>query len=466
MTPTETPTRHLARFVHGSRWDLLPLRVQHEALRAFVNWVGCAYGGSNHTAVERALAAARSLSASQECTVIGRRERLDPLGAALINGLSVGVNAFDDAHVQTVIHPAAPTVSALLAHAEQRRVSGPDFLLALVLSHEIQCRLSCAVAVAPATSHLGHFLTGLTGAAGVAAGVAKVAGLSEQQILWAIGLGVMQGSGFRSSHGSMASPFIPGDAGRNGLLAARLAEQGFTCSEEPLNSPNGMMQVVGRPADVGQLVDGLGQRWECMNVAIKPFPNGCVVHAATDACLELTRSPEFDSAQIARVDLEVSPLTMQLADRRVPKDACEAWVGLYHWAAATLLHRQAGLAQASDEAVLEPAVIELSRSVFARAEPGLKTDEARAYVTLYDGRRIEAEARPHVGSAGRPLSDAQLEEKFLSQVQPRIGAKSAVELWNRCWELPDADDVAASAPGYWGGSAPLSETQTTIARAS
>jgi len=392
----------------------------------------------------------QTLSSSLECTVIGRSERLDPLAAALINGLSVGVNAFDDAHVQTVIHPAAPTVSALLAHSEQSPVSGQNFLHALILSHEIQCRLSCAVAVAPASSHLGHYLTGLTGAAGVAAGLAKAMQLSEQQIVWAIGLGAMQGSGFRSAHGSMASPFIPGDAGRNGLVAARLAAQQFTCSDEPLNSPNGMLQVVGRPADLTPLLEGLGHHWECMNVAIKPFPNGCVVHAATDACLEIARSNAIEADEIARVDLSVSPLTMQLADRREPKDACEAWVGLYHWAAATLLHRQAGLAQASDDAVLEPGVIELSRSVFAKADPELKTDEARVIVTLHDGRQLAASALPHVGSAGRPLSDSQLHDKFLSQVQPRIGEPAAAELWNRCWNLPNARDVATSAPGYWG----------------
>lgn len=104
------------------------------------------------------------------------------LGAALLNGLSVSAHAFDDAHLETVAHPGAPTVAALLAHAEQYPVSGVDFLHALVLSCEVQCRLACALAVAPASCDLGWYMTGVTGAVGVAAGVGKLMGLSERQL--------------------------------------------------------------------------------------------------------------------------------------------------------------------------------------------------------------------------------------------------------------------------------------------
>ncbi|MEY4140143.1 MAG: hypothetical protein RLZZ371_2325 [Pseudomonadota bacterium] len=443
-------TRQLARFVHQSRWTDLPEAVQHEAVRAFLNWVGCAHSGAFSSAAETALPVLQALSGAQVCTVIGRGIRLDPLNAALFNGLSVGANAYDDAHIQTVIHPAAPTVSALLAYAEQHPVTGTDFLHALILSHELQSRLSCALAVAPASCHLGHYMTGLIGPIGVAAGVGKLMGLSEQQLVWAMGAAAMQGGGFRSSHGTMCATFIPGDAARHGLLAAHLAANNFTCQEEPLTSPNGLLSAVGRPANPEALLERLGQHWECMNVAIKPFPNGCVVHATTDACVQIVQAHQFAPEDIERVELQVNKLAVSLADRKAPKDSYEAQISLQHWAAAVMQHRRAGLDEATEASVHEPAISAMRDRVVVSIADDLQGDEARATVVLRDGRKLAAEARPHVGSAARPLSDVQLEAKFLAQTEHLLGAARARELAASCWRLPQVTNVGRAAPGHWG----------------
>lgn len=448
--PANMYTRRLARFVHRSRWSEVPAAVQHEGLRAFVNWVGCAHGGAFHPAASGAFPVLQALSGTSVCTVIGRGVKLDALNAVLLNGLSVGANAYDDAHIQTVIHPAAPTVAALLAYAEQHPVSGTDFLHALILSHELQSRLSCALAVAPARCHLGHYMTGLIGPIGVAAGVGKLMGLNEQQLVWAMGAAAMQGSGFRSSHGTMCATFIPGDAGRNGLLAAHLAANNFTCQEEPLTSVNGLLSAVGNPANPEALVDRLGEHWECMNVAIKPFPNGCVVHAATDACVGIVREHPFAAEDIERVELQVHPLAVSLADRKMPKDTYEAQISLQHWAAAVLQHRSAGLAEATEASVHDPAIKALRERVIVNIADDLQADEARAAVVMRDGRRFAAEVRPHVGSAGRPLSDEQLTAKFLAQTEDMLGSERAKELAAICWKLGQVSDVGRAAPGCWG----------------
>lgn len=444
------PTRVLARFARQSSWTDLPAPVRHEATRAFLNWVGCAYGGTSHACVDLALAGLTKLGSSGACRVIGRTVRLDAMGACLINGLSVGLHAYDDAHVQTVIHPAAPTVAALLAHAERQPVSGVDFLHALVLSHEIQSRLSCALAVAPARSHVGHYMTGLIGSVGVAAGLGKLMGLSEQQLIWAMGLAAMQGGGFRSSHATMAAPLIPANAGRSALLAAHLAAQGFTCQDEPLTSPNGLLTVVGAPSNPSALTKDLGMHWECMNVAIKPFPNGCLIHAATDVCLELVRAADFSPGEIDKVDIHVHPLSLSLTGRRDPRDAFEAQVSLYHWAAAALVRGKAGLHEATDACVTDPDIIQLQSRIQGHVAEDLCADEARATLSLCDGRKVHAEVRPHLGSAKRPLDDGQLETKFLEQVEAVIDPLQARELAGICWHIQNTPDVGRAAPWAWG----------------
>lgn len=443
-------TRPLARFAHQTRWSDLPNAVQHEAVRAFVNWVGCVYGGVSHPATGSAMGALGELSSSGKCTVLGHPRRRDPLDATLLNGLAASANAYDDTHLSTIAHPTAPTAAALLAHAELHRVSGPDFLLALVLSNEIQSRLSCALTVAPASCQLGFYMTGLTGAPGVAAGVGRLMGLSEQQIVWAIGIGATQGGGFRATHGTMCGGFVPANAGRSGLLAAHLAAGNFTCHEDSLAGANGFLQVFGQPSNPEALTDRLGEHYECMNVAAKPYPAGCLVHPSIEACLQVVDSEAFSSHDVERIELEVSKLGLGLTGKREPEHAYDAQVSIYHWAAAAIYSRRAGLEEASDECVLNPAVVALRKRITATVADDLEADAARVAILLRDGRRLEATVGPCLGSAWRPMTDEQIEAKFLAQTEPILGAERARQLVRHCWDLPATHDVGRAAPGCWG----------------
>lgn len=449
-TDADSATRAIAAFVHGCTWDELPEATRHASLRSFVNWVGCAMGGASHLSVSRALGGLAPLSASQACTVIGHHHRFDPLNAALLNGLSASAYAFDDTHLASIAHPTAPTVAALLAYAEQHPVSGRDFLVALTLSNEVQCRLSAALGVAPADSHLGLYMTGMTGAAGVAAGIGKLMGLSEQQLVWAIGMGAMQGSGFRATHGSMCGGIVPAVAGKAGLLAAHLALADFTCSNDGLAAHNGFLDVFARHANVAALTTALGTEFECMNVVAKPFPAGVLLHAAIDACLALCRDYRLKAEEIQAVSVQVHRLALEITGKRTPRHAYDAQVSLYHWVAAVLTHGRAGIHEASDSCVHEPAVIALRARVDAVAAPDLQTDEARVSVTLRNGLQFSAEVHPCLGSPGRPMSDVQLEEKLIGQATSRVTEAEARMLAQHCWALPSAPSVRDAAPGFWG----------------
>ncbi len=443
-------TRQLAQYVHQSRWSDLPEPVRHEAVRAFVNWVGCAFGGATHSAVSSALAAVRELSTSSQCSVLGSAQRLDPLNAALINGLSASAYAFDDTHLSSIGHPTAPTAAALLAYAELHPVAGPDFLHALIIANEVQCRLSCALAVPPAQVHVGLYMTGLVGAIGVAAGIGKLMGLSEQQLVWAMGIGATQGGGFRATHASMCSGFIPANAGRNGFFAALLAAKNFTCTEDALGTTNGFLQVFGNPPNIEALTDRLGQHYECMNVAAKPFPAGCFIHPSIEACLDLVQSHDFESSEVERIELHVYKLGIGLTGKSEPRHGYDSQVSVYHWAAAVLHHRRAGLGEASDECVNDPAVIALRKRVHVTVCDDLQADEARAAVILRDGRRFETLVRPCLGSAQRPMTDSQIEAKLVEQASPLLGAQRAGGLARQCWNLRAAPDVRRAGPGFWG----------------
>ncbi len=186
-------TRILARYVVSTKPGDIPGAVKKEAARTLLNWTGCAIGGSRQPAVDRALEALTPFAGTGQASVLGRKERLDALNASLINGISSHVLDFDDTHLRTIIHPAGPVASAILALSEHRPVSGAEFLTALVLGIEVECRIGNAVY--PEHYDVGWHITGSVGPFGAAAAVGKLLGLSEQQMTWALGLAAVRAGG-------------------------------------------------------------------------------------------------------------------------------------------------------------------------------------------------------------------------------------------------------------------------------
>jgi 2-methylcitrate dehydratase PrpD len=205
---TQGPTYRLARYVVESKATDIPSEVTHEAKRALLNWLGCAIGGCRHAAVETALAALARFSGPPEATVLGRRERLDILHAALMNGISSHVLDFDDTHHPTLIHPSSPIISAALALSEAQRSSGEALLHAIVLGIEVACRIGRSVF--PSHYEAGWHITGTAGVFGAAAASGCLLKLTQQQMAWALGIAATQASGLREMFGTMSRAFIPG----------------------------------------------------------------------------------------------------------------------------------------------------------------------------------------------------------------------------------------------------------------
>src|SRR6516164_7621270 len=250
-------THRLARFILATRYDDLPDAVRHEARRTLLNWVGCAIGGSREATVSNTIAALTPFIGAPQATVLGRSERADVLNAALINGISSHVLDFDDTHAENAIHPAAPVAPAILALAEYRPVSGRDFIDALVVGIETECRIGNAVS--PAHYDVGWHITGTAGVFGAAAAAGKLLALDEQQMTWALGLAAVQPVGLQEMFGSMTKSFHPGRAAQNGLTAAFLAGKGFTSSEHGLEARSGWMNAVSTERNYAALAN---PRWE------------------------------------------------------------------------------------------------------------------------------------------------------------------------------------------------------------
>ncbi len=442
---TQAPpiTAILARFVsaHAPRgWSDA---VEHEAHRTFYNWLGCAIGAARHEAADAALAAAQMLQPAPQASVLGRAERVDMASAALVNGITSHTFDFDDTHLKTIIHPAGPVASAVLALAEHRGASGRDVIDALVLGIDVACRVGNVMY--PDHYDRGWHITGSTGMLGAAAGCARLLGLNEQQTMMALGIAASQPVGLREQFGTMTKPFHPGGAARAGLMSALMASQGFTASPRALEAPRGFIQVASDKRAWHEVTDDLGQRFEISFNTYKPFACGIVIHPSIDACVQL-RAQGITPEQVQSIELRVHSLVLELTGKKTPQDGLQGKFSVYHGCAAGLMFGRAGEEEFSDQVVTDAAVVALRNKVQATVDDSI--DEAAADVTavLTDGRRVHVRVDHAIGSLENPLSDAQLEAKFAALVVPVLGDARARDItahWRTLAALPDVRTLTA-----------------------
>ena len=434
-------TQNLARFVVDTKWQDIPEHVRHEAKRALLNFFAVAIAGSQSGSVEMALASLAEFSGGKQATIVGRRERIDALGAAFLN--AAGANVFDycDTHVATVVHPTAPLAPALLALAELRKVTGPELLLAFILGFEIECRVGGAIS--PGHYPKGWHITSTCGVFGAASGAAKLLKLSDRQTVWALGNASTQSAGLCECLGWPAKSVSVGNAARNGLWSALLAEKGFEGPPEPIAGAQGFLAAMGEPPNWAALTEGLGQTWEVANNSIKPYPAGFVIHPLLDLALDWRRAHPTDTVE--RIAVRGNPLLQQRTDRADIATGRESQVSLQHCVAAALVLGKAGLGQLTDACVDDPAVKAMRGRFEVASDPKISTIAAEMDLFTSDGKTHSLSTKAARGSSANPLSDTEIETKLREEAASWRSGHDIQPLIDAVWSLDKSPDVSTLA---------------------
>jgi len=434
-------TQSLARLVVETRWDDIPSPVRHQAKRSLMNFFAVALAGCRTEPVEIALRSLAEFSGGKQVTVVGRTERIDALSAAFLNAAGANVHDFCDTHLRTVIHPTAPVAPALLALAELRQVSGPDLLLAFILGNEVQARVG--LAVSPSHYSRGWHITSTCGVFGAASGAGKLLGLDERQMIWALGTAATQAAGLCECLGTAAKSASVGNAARNGLWSALLAEKGFDGPPEPLAGVQGYYNAIAETPDLSLITDGLGESWEIMATSYKPYPCGFVIHPVLDCVLDWRR--DHPTAEVARVVVRGNPLLSDRTDRPDVSTGRESQVSLQHAVAAALATGRAGLDEFTDASVRDPDVLALRGKVEVIRDPAFSTIAAAVDITTADGKIHKTSQSAARGSDVNPMSDKDLEDKLRKVAAGWEPRHDVAPLIDAIWALEGSKDVSALA---------------------
>jgi 2-methylcitrate dehydratase PrpD len=435
----ETVSEVLADFVEASSWSDIGPGVRHEAKRSLLNFFGCALGSANSEPIAVAVNVLRQFSGATQAALIGRPERLDILGASFINAAAANFFDFDDTHLRTVIHPTAPVAPAVLALAEAEGFSGAAVLHALILGIEVACRIGNGVS--PGHYARGWHITATCGVFGAAAASAKLLGLSRAQIADALGIAASQSAGSVENLATAAKNVGVGNAARNGLFAALLAQRGYEAAGRSIEGPLGWAMAAGDAPDVSAMLDGLGHQWELLSNTYKPYPSGIVFHAITDACLSLRRAHAIDPDSIESVTVSGDALLLARGDRDVRNER-DARVSIHHTAAVALLFGAAGLREYSRDIVTEERVHALRSRVRAMLDADLPRGAARVDVTLRNGTAVSATVLAARGSAAHPLSDGEIEAK-VHELAKLAAPRDVNAIIDAVWHLDSAPNVRA-----------------------
>ncbi|SDP24525.1 MmgE/PrpD family protein [Afipia sp. GAS231] len=427
-----------ADFVAGTVWEDVAAQ-EHEAKRSILNFFATALGSSYDPAVVVALKTLLPFSGAATSTVIGRPERLDAMAAAFVNAISANLLDFDDTHLDTIIHPAAPVAAPVLALAQARGFSGQAVLTAFILGVEVECRVGNAVS--PGHYARGWHITSTCGVFGAAAACAKLLGLSAAQISNAIGIAASQSAGIVENLPSAAKNVSVGNAARNGLFAALLASNGYSASPQAIEGPLGWARAMGDVPDLGKLTGGLGKSWEIAKNTYKPYPAGIVFHSVIDACFKLRNRLDRRIDHIADITVRGSALLLARGDRPVHNER-DARVSIHHCVACALLLGAAGVIEFSEAVVFRPDIVALRGKVKAVHDASLPDGAARVTIRLASGETLDEIVMAAKGSLADPLTDRDIEAKL------REGARLGGTDWDTervidaVWNLDTLTDVS------------------------
>lgn len=444
-----TIAQELAQKIVATRFEDLTPGALNGAKIGLLDTIAVGIAGADDEASR--IARHVALNGAGDALVWGTPNRTRALDAAFANGIAANVLDYDDCTENLGGHPSAPILPALIALAEERRATGSDVLTAYVAGFELETALGRGVNFHHYDK--GWHPTATLGVFGAGAACARLLSLDVDRTTRAIALCASLAAGVKSNLGSMGKPMHVGNSARNGLLAAKLAADGFTGNPDALEHPQGFFEVFNGRGNysVERLLEKWGEPWEIETpgIQVKQYPCCLSTQAAVDLMLDMAQSYSLAPEQIDTIEARVPPLRLKHTNRPQPRSALDAKLSVQYVLARAVTDRGVTLPHFAGDSYLEPQAQALMQRVKPAAFDGPQKKElgesgAAIAVTLKDGRRLEGTIRRPVGhEPGVPLAPELHKAKFEACLGGRIQDNNVATLYDAVRSFETVSDVRA-----------------------
>ena len=433
-----------AEYAVREQTSKLSAEVIHHAKRAVIDWYAAFLPGSlvaPATLLEQAFA--EDLDRGNARLASGRRATLR--AAALINGAASHSVEFDDIYRDAGYHPGSPVISAALAAAQARGATGEQFLRGVIVGYEISTRIG--VAIMPSHYQYWH-TTGTVGSFGAAAAVATILGCNHEQFAHALATVGTFASGLQQAFRSqaMSKPLHGGHAADVGAMAAMAAAKGVTGAADILEGEVGFGAAMSVNPDWKKALTGLGADYNITHMTFKN--HGCCGHtfAPIDGILHLQQTHGFSWRDVKRAHIATYKAGTDIVDNPAPEGAYQAKFSMQYVAAHALVHGSVRLSAFAPERLQDPNVRAVLAKVDVAADPELSKGypsqrAAHVEIELNDGRKLAHFQPTRKGDPEMPLTDDELNDKFLELAVPVIGDAVARRLLAALWSLEKLQTV-------------------------
>ncbi len=446
---SETITAKMARWAADVTYNDLGDRAKHEARRFLLDSLGCAFGGLRQEDAEIALGVLDDIGGKGPSTIIGTGKKTDPVTASLANALMIRIMDYNDIYWQQDPSHPSDIIPAAMACGERAQRNGKDFVLGIILGYEFECRL-CEAAFPGVRERGWHHATLTAFVSPIVAG--RMLGLSWEKIQHAIGISASRHATYGAVTAgklTMMKNTVDPMATQSGVMAALLAERGYTGPEHVIDGKEGIVRCLGPDWKLDVLVDGLGDSWRIERCGMKAFPTEALTHAPISAVLDIVIGNDLKPEQVAKVHIRsLARAADILADptKYDPRSKETADHSLPYVIAAAIAERQVTPAQFVQEKILDPRIREQLGKVEVVADPEIeklfpKLQRVIVTIKTTDGRELTKQLDYPKGDPRNPLSDREIEEKFDALAAPVLSEGRRRRLKEAVWKLDELSSV-------------------------
>ena len=448
-TPPVTDT--FARFVADTEYSTVSQAALTHAKMHMLDALGAALAAVNSPVASIALEYCKRMGTSQEASLWGTDEKTSVPMAAFTNGLLAHALDFDDwdAYLHAG-HPTSMITAAALGLGENIGASGKDLLKAYVFGIEILTQMAAGT---PDLHKRGFHSTPVWGSIGAVIASASLLKLEPEKVKAALGVAASGAAGIQRQQGSMVKPFHAGNAARNGVEAALLAQQGFTADNAIIEAPRGFCDTFfgAGACDYEKMLQGIGKPYflESPGLGLKMHPCSAPQFLAADAALQLKREHRIDFAEVAKIEVSIPPMRYQRHFHPEVRTGLRGKFAINYVVALCVLDGKLDHETFTDRKVNDPLVQQALGKVQVIIDESIPEPGTYCPVTiqLKTGTRLSHTARIPKGHPENPMTESEVLEKFRNNAKEVISPKRSEQLIatvQKLEQIPNLRDLVKS----------------------